>query len=137
VKKGFFIFFLFLFSIWLFGCKTDSSAEISHMVTQIDISCQQEDVHIHRHYTDPEKMEKYLLYLRLLELGDTPSMDAEHVDADVYRITVLLSDGRQRIYRQKDHRYWSTQMRPWQTIDPAQAAGLYHLMRTVPGDLPL
>ena len=82
-------------------------------------------------------MEKFLLYLRLLKTEGTPIRDPETVDADVYNITVQLSDGRQKRYRQKDHRYWSCQTQPWQTIDPAQASELYRLMRNVPEDLPL
>ena len=128
--------FAILTMLLLGGCKKEVTVP-SHVVTQIDISCQQEDVHIRRHYTNPEKMEKYLIYLRLLELKGAPEADPETVDAHTYEITVRLSDGRQRIYRQKDHRYWSSQMRPWQTIDPGQAAGLYHLMRTLPDDVPL
>ena len=128
------VFGLCFFVILLSGCTAKGTQPLCRVVTQVDISCQKEDVQIRRHYTDSQKMEYVLLYLRLLKPLGTPDTDPDQVDADVYEITVQLSDGEQKIYRQKDHRYLSQSGHPWKTIDPAQAAGLYQLMRQLPSD---
>ena len=135
MKKAIQLFTLFCLSIVsMCGCAQTEATPLCRVVTSVDISCQQEDVLISRHYTNMEKMENVLLYLRLLKPGRKPQTDPEELDADVYEITVSLSDGEKKTYRQKDHRYLAEGDRPWQTIDPEQAAGLYRLMRQQPSD---
>lgn len=136
MKKFTVLFFLFCFSaIVLTGCHSASEkASLCRVVTQVDIDCQHQDVPIRRHYTDTQKMEWVLLYLRLLKPMGKPKQDPDTIDADVYLITVHYSDGSQNLYKQKDHRYFSKGTHPWQTIDPGQAADLYDLMRHVPSD---
>lgn len=120
----------------LCGCgKKDPPPEpLARVVTQVDISCQHGHTLIRRHYTDPDKMEYVLLYLRLLKPRGKPEQDPEQLEHAVFEITVHLSDGNKRHYRQKAHRYFSRDSRPWELIDPAQAAGLYRLMEKVPSD---
>ena len=133
-KIGKLTLYLCLFAIFLSGCVTKGRKPLCRVVTQVDISCQQEDVHIYRHYTDNQKMEYVLLYLRLLEPLGIPDTDPEQIPADVYEITLQFSDGCSKIYRQKDHRYLAAGTLPWKIIDPGQAAGLYTLMRRIPSD---
>ena len=121
-------------STLLWGCSPKKSYMQSHLVTQVDISCQHKDVKFSRHYTDEQKMSYVLLYLRLLKPLGTPETDPQAIDGDECRITVQLSDGRQKIYTQKAHRYFSGTAQLWQRIDPAQAAGLYRLIQVLPAD---
>ncbi len=116
------------------GCDKTDNTPICRVVTGVEINCQHEDVHIRRYYTDTEKMEYVLIYLRLLEPMGHPAKNPDTVDAEVYEITLQLSDGNRKIYRQKDHRYLSANSGPWQSITPEQAEGLYRLMRKIPGD---
>lgn len=118
----------------LSGCSQKEAVPLCRVVTQVDIFCQHEDVQIRRHYTDSQKMEYVLLYLRHLKPKGIPATDPDTVDADVYNITLLLSDGNEKAYKQKDHRYLYTDTRSWRTIDPEQAAGLYQLMLKIPSD---
>lgn len=137
MKKAIKLALIFCFSaIILYGCGTDNAQPktLCRVVTQVDISCQTEHMLMQRHYTHPEKMEYVLLYLRLLKPSGKPDTDPDQLDKDVYNITVYLSDGTRRQYRQKAHRYFSRDSRPWEMIDPAQAAGLYRLMEKIPSD---
>lgn len=137
MKKNIKIFILLCFSaVIMCGCNTNDSQPkpLTRVVTRVDISCQQENMLIQRHYTDPQKMEYVLLYLRLLKFKGKPDRDPEPLDKDVYEITVHLSDGDKRLYKQKAHRYFSRDSRPWELIDPAQASGLYLLMQKLPSD---
>ena len=133
MKRFLLLLFFLVFSATLYGCNPDQPA-VSHIVTQVDIFCQHEDVQIRRQYTDQQKMHYVLLYLRLLKPAGTPDKDPNTLGADVYRITLQLSDGREKVYRQTAHRYFCEGNRPWRNIDPEDAANLYFLMRKVPGD---
>ena len=134
MKKPIWVFFFLCFiSFFLCSC-AGKEAAVCPVVTQVDISCQQEDVQIHRHYTNSEKMEYVLLYLRLLGPAGLPQIDPDSIDAEEFVIQVQLLNGQTRYYRQKAHRYFSIDGGPWQSIDPAQAAGLYKLMQFVPSD---
>ena len=125
-------FVLFILS----GCiKNDTLQKpLCRVVTQVDISCQTEHMLMQRHYTQPEKMEYVLLYLRLLKPSGKPDVDPEQLNKDVYNITVFLSDGTKRLYRQKAHQYFASDSGPWKKIDPEKAAGLYRIMEKIPSD---
>lgn len=137
MKKAIKLFILFCFSaVIMCGCGTNNTPAqpLCRVVTQVDISCRKEHMLIQRHYTDTEKMEYVLLYLRLLKPLGKPDTDPDALDKDVYEITVHLSDGNRRIYRQKAHKYFSWDSRPWEMINSAQASGLYALMEHLPSD---
>lgn len=118
----------------MYGCQSQEKP-LCRVVTQVDIACDHEGIPIRRHYTDTEKMEAVLLYLRLLNPGGAPTKNPDQIDADIYEITVSLSDGHKKVYRQKDHRYFREAIGGWQSIAPDRAARLYTLMRHYGSDL--
>ena len=137
MKKVVKLFFLsFFIAVIMCGCAKNNTKThpFCRVVTRVDITCQHEDLLIRRHYTDTQKMESVLIYLRLLKPLTISVADAEGVDADIYEITVHLSDGVRRVYRQKAHRYISKDFRAWKDVDPGHAAQLYALMRHYPSD---
>ena len=79
-------------------------------------------------------MESVLLYLRLLKPTGKPQVSADEITDDVFLITVHLSNGEKRYYRQAEHRYFTERDFPWFTIDPGQAAKLYAIMRHYTSD---
>ncbi len=129
-------FIIFVSGIIMSGCSRNNPPvfPLCRVVTQVDISCQKENMVLNRHYTQSEKMESVLLYLRLIKPLGKPENDPDTVEREIYRITVHFSDGEKRIYRQKAHRYLSVDGKPWKTIDPEQAAQLYALMQHYPSD---
>lgn len=135
MKKKFSLFVMLCVAVTaMCGCQ-NKSRPLCRVVTQVDITCDHEGIPIHRHYTETEKMEAVLLYLRLLRPGGQPVTDPDTVNADIYEITVSLSDGQQRVYRQKDHRYFREALSGWQNIAPDRASRLYTLMRHYQSDL--
>ena len=134
MKRKLMLFLLcgLLFCLW--GCGSRQKI-LCRFVTQVDITCDYKNVPVRRHYTDTKKMEAVLLYLRLLQTGGAPEIDPDTVDADVFEITVTLSDGQQRVYAQKDHRYFRRGSAGWMNIPPEQAHGLYAVMRHYESDL--
>ena len=116
------------------GCQNQRKP-LCRVVTQVDIACDHAGIPIRRHYTDTEKIEAVLIYLRLLNPGGAPAKNPDEIDADVYEITVSLSDGQKKVYRQKDHRYFREAIGSWQSVAPDRAARLYTLMRHFESDL--
>ena len=136
MKRMLKLFFILCFCLIMSGCGriNPPASPLCRVVTQVDISCQKDNMVINRHYTHPKKMESVLLYLRLLKPLDKPETDPNTVVREVYQISVHFSDGQKRVYRQKAHRYISVDDKPWRTIAPEQAAQLYKLMQHYPSD---
>lgn len=135
MKRKFLVFLLLCGAVLcLWGCRSQQRI-LCRFVTQVDIACDHEGVPIRRHYTNTKKMEAVLLYLRLLRTGRPPAVDPDLVNADVYEITVTLSDGQKHVYAQKDHRYFRKGGTGWMNIPPEQAAGLYEVMRHYESDI--
>lgn len=122
-------------TVILSGCARNHAVNSHSLIaTEIDIVTQHEKALVHRHYTDPEKMESVLMYLRLLQPVGKPEVSPDEIADDVFLITVHLSNGEKRYYRQAEHRYFTESNFPWFAIDPGQAAKLYALMRHYPSD---
>ena len=134
MKKFVRLLILFCFSAVIMSGCVRKNAPHTRVVTQVDISCRQENYALHRHYTDPQKMEYVLLYLRLLKPEGRADSPPALTSQDLYEIKISMSDGTQRNYRQLAHRYFRKDTGPWELIDPKQAAGLYFLMQKLPSD---
>jgi hypothetical protein len=126
-------YLLFLFLFLLSGCGKNFSPAY-RAVTAVDISFRYEDMLLQRHYTQSDKIESVLLYLRLLKSLGTTTEHATGDNRDVYDIAVRFSDGTTKHYLQKSHRFLSRRAHVWERIDPGQAANLYALMRHYPSD---
>ncbi len=136
-QKYLLAFFLCFVCAFLPGCNRNaaSKAPLCRVVTQVDITGQEKDVQIYRHYTDEQKIQWVLIYLRTLKPSVRPQSPPADSKNSRYQITVTFSDGNQKIFRQAAHRYYAPDSRPWYAINPAQAAGLYTLLRAFPSDV--
>lgn len=124
-----------LFATILCGCGRKNASTAPNFVTQVDILCQQNGKTFSIRYTENEKVEAVLLYLRLLKPGRLPQKTPSEQDNSIYEIHVHLSNGEQRLYKQVDHRYMWRKKTGWNTIPAEQASGLYTLLRHYPSDL--
>ena len=120
-------------SLVLTGCKAEKVTPGSRVVTGVQVTFQEEDAQLFRHYTQEQKMEYVLLYLRLLKKDGIAEPQPDTARRE-YCITVTHADGSCAVYRQRAHRYFSVDGRPWENIAPAQAAELYRILRYVPSD---
>ena len=123
---------LFVFS----GCSQNEQAEPipDRIVTGIDIYCQKPTCTVTRHYTQPEKIEAVLTYLRLLRpIGPvTPTEEARQ--GDLYEIVVHLNNGSHRIHRQQADSFAITRRPFWGAIDKQLGNKLPFLMALLPSD---
>lgn len=136
MKKKILLLILTCFSaLSITGCSNiHAKKPLCRVVTGVDVSCRHRDVVIQRHYTDTEKMESVLNYLRLVLHGRKPDNDPNSVDAEVFQIRVQLSDGKSHVYEQKDHRYFRKYQQGWTALEPMHAAKLYALLRQYESD---
>lgn len=138
MKKKIFATVLLCFFFVVFpGCgkKATQKTPLCRVVTQVEITGQEKDVRFHRKYTNEEKTKWFLLYLGALEPDIRPVAPPTDPIRSHYKITLTFSDGKSKVFEQAAHRFFRTEARPWQAIAPDQAADLYTLLRTVPGDL--
>lgn len=127
---------IILYCFSLSGCKKALSPEPAqlNLVQQIDISYYKEGVHLQRHYTDADKMDTVLFYLYSLSPLGRAEEDPEHIAADSCKITLAMTNGETRIYRQRGGRYLSVDCKPWQKIDPDKADDLFPLLARMCSD---
>ena len=134
MRKCLKILMVLLFGLSLNGCGRKPPAQ-TRVVTQVDIVCDQGYRIFHRHYTQPQKIQQVLNYLRLQENLGPADMDPERVEGPVFRIAVRLSDGSDSVYYQRCGRYLSKEYHSWQKIDPKQAVAFYRMLQLTPTDI--
>lgn len=124
---------LFLCVIFLWGCQP-KKPQSPRLVTMIRVSGVHQDIPLDVIYTQPQKMETLLYYLRSLEELGQAETDPERIMGDRFQITVSYSDGTRQIYRQRADRFLSRNDRPWKNVDPQKASLLYPLLMSMPAD---
>ena len=122
--------------VFLTGCSHASAAapppEPISVVTGIQVTCVHDGTTISRRYTHERNMQFILNYLRLLPFRGSADTDPERIVGDECRITLQLSDGRNRIYRQRAGRYLSVDCQPWYQIDPDKTSSLLPFLQKTP-----
>lgn len=109
---------------------------VSGFVEYADVVWQTEHHRHYRHYTSPEKIQKLLYYLRTLRPKGTTDIDPETLSGSICKIVLHFPGGKRQIYYQQSDRYLSIDARPWERVQPIQAAKLYPLLEQMPSDLP-
>lgn len=137
MKHRYKLLFMCLLVLILTGCSHSKSQAGYRAVTAVDIAFNHDDMQLTRHYTDSEKMESVLLYLRLTKPVSKAQALPPLSGDDIYQISVHLSDGETKYFYQAQHRYLLRPDRTWTLIDPGQASELYRLMRHYPSDAQL
>ena len=136
-KKIFACIFLCFFCAVLPGCgkKAAQKTPLCRVVTQVEITGQEKDVQFYRKYTSEEKTKWLLLYLNAVDPDIRPAAPPTEPLRSHYQITLTFSDGKHKIFQQVAHRFFREESRPWRSFSPAQASGLYTLLRKLPSDL--
>lgn len=133
-----FIVCILLVLVIVSGCSQihtpNDTAPGTRMAVRVDVYCVQDDASFERSYTQPEKLEAMLLYLRLLKPQGRAEVNPEELLGTVSQITVHLSGGEKRVYRIRCNSFLSVDAKPWQNIDPGHAADLYPLLLIMDGD---
>ena len=83
-------------------------------------------------YDAPEKVQKYLYYLRSLKTWGPAELDT--LQGEDYRITLRYSDGTSRVYRQKGTQCLAVEDGSWKKIRSDNGDKLKLLLEAVPPD---
>lgn len=134
--KKFSILFLCLFlTVICCGCQGQAASQAqpaSHLVSEITI--RRESDRVTHHYSDQVSMGKILSYIRRLNPYGKAPQNFHQLSGESYQITIHFSDGNQRVYEQKDHRFFYDADCRWKQIDPEAAAELSVLFDTLRTD---
>lgn len=125
---------LLILILLMAGCRKEDIAA-HRVVTRIDVVCEAFDTYIRRCYTQEEKMQVILFHIRNIGQRFTPEVDPDTLDTPTISITVHFSDGSQKIYQQKDNRFWKEDTLPWKKINMENASGLWQTILMTPGDI--
>ncbi len=119
-----FIFFLtFIFS--LTGCTGQSTIRV---VTGVHVTTENTQYH----YSSPDKIEKFLYYLRWLETWGLAELDK--LDAQETSILLTYHNGTKKSYRLRGFQCLSVDRGSWRKIRPDYAQRLELLLAVVPPD---
>lgn len=115
------------------GCHVPQTPK-SRLVTEMKVEVYQEQDSLYRRYTDPQKMETVLSYLRALQGHAHCCSTPERYAGPRYRIELYYSDGSTCYIFQHADRFLSREFQPWQEINTKHAAFLLPLIKSMPGD---
>ena len=125
--------------LMLSGCsrdvRPDPSKPAMRFVSQIDVTYRNEKWAFRWIYTDQNKMEAVLLYLRTLTPLGQVAIDPQRVEREHYEIVLHYSDGGTMVYYQHADRYLSKGYTPFEQVDPKQARKLPLLLEQMPSDV--
>ena len=124
--------FFFLLS----GCTREENVSAFPLVTEISVHYENGTVEGQLSYTDDEKMQMILTYLRLLKPYGHPPEDPEAAEGPLIEISLHYANGGSTVYRQKADRYLQTGKNPWLCIPPQKAMELSLLLGYLEEDIP-
>ena len=124
--------FFFLLS----GCTRKEVTSSFPLVTEISVHYENDTVQGQLSYTDDEKMQMILTYLRLLKPYGQPTEDPETAEGTLFEISLHYADGGFTVYRQKADRYLKSGEEPWLCISPQKATELSLLLGYLEEDIP-
>ena len=122
--------------ILLLGYYLFPARALSGFVTHADISWQTGLHRHHRHYNQPEKIQKLLHYIRALRPRGNAATDPEALGGNRCKIVFYYQNGQRQIYYLQADRYLSIDAHPWERVNPQQSAKLYRILEEMTSDLP-
>ena len=87
-----------------------------------------------RMYTEPQKMETVLYYLRSMDNRKPAQSDPERYSGRSYHIKLYYSDGSNSHIFQRADRFISEDFRPWEELERRYGAFLEPLLRNMESD---
>lgn len=126
--------FLLVFCLFLAGCsgKKPARTTLCRIATRIEVQRSTPEETYRFGYTEDDKIESVLLYLRCLDTWGF-AQEAERPQ-ELWQIQVELSDGSKHIYRQADDRYFQINGSAWLIADQQVASRFHKLIALLPAD---
>ena len=132
---------LLLLPVWvclLSGCSHSTALPATkppfRVVERVEITFQKGSLLSQRSYQQEEKIQRVLDYLLLIDPYGTPEVNPEAIGNSEFQIRLIYTDGSEKLYRQREHRYMKIQNGSWKLIDPEKAKQLSQLVSQLPSD---
>ena len=137
MKKAKFWVLLLLTAVIFSGCVYAANTEkpLLRVVTKIHVSYENGPIRTQQTFTQEEKIDKILNYLRGIRPYGKPEQDPETVQGSLYRIILYHSDGYQKHYLQKSDRFMKIEDGKWEKIDSGKAKALGNLLGRMESDV--
>ena len=135
--KNFCICSMPLFLLFLSGCchiLWEKDAATYRIVTQVNVTYRNGALETQRQFFEEANIRQILGYLRIADPYGKPREDPEQAQGRHFDITLVYSDGSQRLYQQRADRYMRIDGGPWKEIDPQRALILSGLLGMMSGD---
>ena len=107
-----------------------------HVITQVRIVYRNENLQIQRDFYREENIRHIVDYLRYADPYGIPREDPELAQGRTYDITLIYSDGSERLYEQRADQYMRIDNGKWKRLDPQKALYLSGLISMIPNDTP-
>lgn len=104
------------------------------VVTQVHVVYENGALATRRQFFQQGSIRQILDYLRFIDPYGIPYEDPAQAEGRNYYITLVYSDGSQRVYHQRADMYMRIDGGPWKRIDPQKALILSGLFGMMPGD---
>lgn len=128
---------LFIFLIFLMNGCGRKTPILPRVVVRIDVAFDSRHCSLRRAYTEDEKIEQILSYIRTIGVQKTPQIDPTVQKTSLYHITLHFSDGQKKFYCQKGSVYWREGHSPWKEVSKNSTQGFLQTISAMPSDIPV
>ena len=104
------------------------------IITQVHVDYKNGTLETQQQFFQENNIRQILGYLRYIDPYGTPKEDPEQAEGRQFDITLVYSDGSQRLYQQRADRYMRVDGGPWKQIDPQKALILSGMLGMMPSD---
>ena len=118
----------------LLGCHKQVDMQQCRVVTGIAVTYLNGPIQCQRQYSNPDKMQQILDYLRTAAAYGVPAEDPENTAGSDFYIVLSYSDGCQKYYRQKANRFLRDTDGIWKKLDPSRGAKLGQIIGQMESD---
>ena len=138
--KKLFVCLLSLLLLLVGCCILDRQKPASYrVVTEVQVIYQNGALKTHWHFYQESSIRIILEYLRHVDPYGIPREDPQTINGRDYHITLIYSDGTQRVYHQQADQYMRIDNGDWKRIDEQKAlylSGLLGMMSSEEAPLP-
>lgn len=120
----------------LLGCHKQVDMQQCRVVTGVSVTYLNGPIQCQRQYTNADKMQQILNYLRTANPYGVPAEDPEAAEGSDFYIVLSYSDGCQKYYRQKANRFLRDTDGIWKKLDPSRAEKLGQIIGQMESDAP-
>ena len=125
-----------LLAVQLCGCCNPDrcKSEPYRVISSVRVSYKNGPLEAQRVFVSPEKIQKFVDYLRRIDSYGNPTENPETVSGSEFYIIIDYSDGSMQTYHQRADRLMRMGNGPWKRIDSKKAVELSRILGSMSSD---